>query len=111
MTSSFNVSVLVCGECVFQELSENEYEEKTNKLKTLKKAFIIMTCNLVGSTTHSHLKLIFSSEYSEMPCLLASSTAFEKTDAIFMPDNLFYPFSHPPDLPSLVFIPDNMNYH
>ena len=46
-----------------------------------------------------------------MPCLLASSTAFEKTDAIFMPDNLFYPFSLPPDLPSLVFIPDNMNYH
>lgn len=46
-----------------------------------------------------------------MPCLLASSTAFEKTEAIFMPDNLFYTFSLPPDLQSLVFIPDNMNYH
>lgn len=47
-----------------------------------------------------------------MPCRLASSTAFEKTDAIFMPDNLFYTFSlPPPDLQRLVFIPDDLNYH
>lgn len=46
-----------------------------------------------------------------MPCRLASSTTFEKIDAIFMPDNLFTPFLSPPDLQHLVFIPDDLNYH
>ena len=47
-TSSFHVSVLVCGGCVFQELSENEYEgKKKKKLKTLKKVFIASSARSV----------------------------------------------------------------
>lgn len=55
MTSSSDVSVLVCGGCVFQELSENEYEEREDKsqagdLEESLHHIISMICNLVGST-------------------------------------------------------------